>query len=323
MHLVSFDDAATSCRVHASLSVAGVVAAPTLTRAAALNVAETGIDVSDDVARLRRGATDAEALLAECLDGADDDRVEGWRDYVLAVAAAAPTLKVDLAIEADDGGDVSACRARLDLVVDDHELVGAIARDLPDVVDVGLSWAETTARVELVTLQGATYEVVEGDRWQCVVVVRWPTGSATFNAGVPDSMLGTAQALGTDRGLCDVWPVGDHLAAWLSSPSPFIHSDRVVAGARFGALRQRAAWLALCDRGVALIGGTFTRADLKRLTWPVAWSGSVAAVDRVAHEAALASLKADGLQALDDSPDAVAVVVEAGAVVALVGEVAP
>jgi len=261
MHLASFDDAETSCRIHATLSVVG--------------------------------------------------------------APSAPTLTVALAIEAEDGGDVAACLARLDMVVDDHDIVGAITRDLPDVVDVGLSWAETTARVDLVTLQGACYEVVEGDRWRCFVQLSWATGSATFHAGVPDSMLATAQALGTDRGLCDVWPVGDHLAAWLQSTSPFINSDRVIACARFGCLRQRAAWLAFNERGVDLIGGTFTRADLTRLTWPVAWSGTVADVDRKAHERALSTLKANGLQALDDAPDAVAVVVEAGAVVGVVGEVAP
>lgn len=32
---------------------------------------------------------DAAALLAVCLDGADDDRVQGWRDYVNALAVVA------------------------------------------------------------------------------------------------------------------------------------------------------------------------------------------------------------------------------------------
>jgi len=262
MHLTTFDDPATSCRVHAALTVVA---------------------------------------------GADSH----------------PALTVALTIEAIDGGDVRACYDRLDAVVDDHDIVAAITGDLPDVVDVRLSWAETTARVELMTLQGATFEVVAGDRWQCTLVVRWATGSATLTAGVPGTMLATAQALGNDRGLCDVWASGDHLDAWLASTSPFISSDRVIACARFGALRQRAVWLALCDRGVALISGTFTRADLKRLSWPVAWSSTTADSDRQAHEAAMARLKAEGLQALDASPDAVAVVVEGGIVVGVVGEVAP
>lgn len=61
----------------------------TLTRAAAVNVEETGIDPSDDVQRLRAGEVTPEVLMAECLDGADDDRVDGWREYVDNVADAA------------------------------------------------------------------------------------------------------------------------------------------------------------------------------------------------------------------------------------------
>lgn len=59
-----------------------------MTVAAAENVAETATDVKADVARLRTGLT-VDALAIECLDGADPDRVEGWRDYVEAVCAAA------------------------------------------------------------------------------------------------------------------------------------------------------------------------------------------------------------------------------------------
>lgn len=51
---------------------------------AAEAVREAGVSPSADVARIRAGLT-SEALLAECLDGADPDRVEGWRDYVAAV----------------------------------------------------------------------------------------------------------------------------------------------------------------------------------------------------------------------------------------------
>lgn len=56
--------------------------------AAAANVEETGAPVLADVARLLSGEITEDELLAECLDGADDDRVQGWHDYVLACAAA-------------------------------------------------------------------------------------------------------------------------------------------------------------------------------------------------------------------------------------------
>lgn len=60
-----------------------------LTTDAQRNVEEAGINPMDDVTALRSGEQTRESLLAACLDGADDDRVEGWRDYVAAVAAAA------------------------------------------------------------------------------------------------------------------------------------------------------------------------------------------------------------------------------------------
>lgn len=49
---------------------------------------ETGSNIEADVARVLLGTTEAE-LLAECLDGADEDRVAGIRDYVAAVIACA------------------------------------------------------------------------------------------------------------------------------------------------------------------------------------------------------------------------------------------
>lgn len=58
--------------------------------AAALEcIEETGIDPLDDLDRLRSGEVTREALLAECLDGADDDRHDGWHDYVREVVARA------------------------------------------------------------------------------------------------------------------------------------------------------------------------------------------------------------------------------------------
>jgi hypothetical protein len=39
---------------------------------------------------MRHGSITAESLLAHCLDGADADRADGWRDYVAAVVEALP-----------------------------------------------------------------------------------------------------------------------------------------------------------------------------------------------------------------------------------------
>jgi hypothetical protein len=60
-----------------------------LTHLALENVAETGIDPADDVCRVATAGLSRADLLAECLDGADDDRVAGWREYVDAVVDAA------------------------------------------------------------------------------------------------------------------------------------------------------------------------------------------------------------------------------------------
>ncbi len=56
--------------------------------AAAERVAECGVDVHSDVSRVRRGRVTEADLLAECLDGADPDREQGWNDYVTAVVCA-------------------------------------------------------------------------------------------------------------------------------------------------------------------------------------------------------------------------------------------
>lgn len=59
-----------------------------MTAAAAECVREAGVDVAADLARVHSG-TSKDELLDECLSGADDDRVQGWRDYVRAVVAQA------------------------------------------------------------------------------------------------------------------------------------------------------------------------------------------------------------------------------------------
>jgi len=60
-----------------------------MTAGAAGSVVECGVDVAADVARVRSGESTEETLLEECLDGANEDREQDWRDYVTAVAVAA------------------------------------------------------------------------------------------------------------------------------------------------------------------------------------------------------------------------------------------
>lgn len=56
---------------------------------AARSVEWAGVNVAEDLRALRAGETTAEALLAECLDGAEPEHEGDWRDYVSAVCAAA------------------------------------------------------------------------------------------------------------------------------------------------------------------------------------------------------------------------------------------
>jgi hypothetical protein len=59
-------------------------------------VEETGLtprEIARDVADVRAGYLTRAALLALCLDGAEDDRIPGWRSYVAAVVAAAKSAR--------------------------------------------------------------------------------------------------------------------------------------------------------------------------------------------------------------------------------------
>ncbi len=58
------------------------------TRLAAENIEEVGQDVLEDLQALRSGKLTKETLLGLCLEGVDEDRVEGWRDYVAALILA-------------------------------------------------------------------------------------------------------------------------------------------------------------------------------------------------------------------------------------------
>lgn len=72
-----------------STTTAIIIDGVTLTAAAEECRQEVPCSVADDVADLRAGAFTRDELLAMCLDGADEDRVQGWHDYVDAICAAA------------------------------------------------------------------------------------------------------------------------------------------------------------------------------------------------------------------------------------------
>lgn len=54
----------------------------TFTTAAWDNIAATDADALADAIKVRDGRLTRDSLLLFCLDGADPDYVQGWRDYV-------------------------------------------------------------------------------------------------------------------------------------------------------------------------------------------------------------------------------------------------
>jgi hypothetical protein len=68
------------------------------------------------------------------------------------------------------------------------------------------------------------------------------------------------------------------------------------------------------------INGTLDAAELKRLGWPVAWSGTVLPEDREAAEGALRELRDEGLRALETTDGAVGVEIVNGEIVSVVVE---
>ena len=58
---------------------------PKFTNEALLNIDETCTNYELDLTRIRELGWTAEEILADCLDGADEDRVQGWHDYVDAL----------------------------------------------------------------------------------------------------------------------------------------------------------------------------------------------------------------------------------------------
>lgn len=86
--------------------------------AAIENIEETDADWTHDLQRLRDGSTTPEALLDFCLDGADPDRVQGWRDYVDGLVAIIPVH--DPEEEAACRGDYLMDQARDDRATGDR-----------------------------------------------------------------------------------------------------------------------------------------------------------------------------------------------------------
>jgi hypothetical protein len=68
----------------------------------------------------------------------------------------------------------------------------------------------------------------------------------------------------------------------------------------------------------ATITGEYSRAALNRLLLPIAWSGTTSAETRAAEESGLAELVEEALVAIDSDPDAVAVQIADGVVVATI-----
>jgi hypothetical protein len=51
------------------------------------NIEESGVSVREDLQHIRAGLWSESTLLSHCLDGADEDREQGWIEYVDALFA--------------------------------------------------------------------------------------------------------------------------------------------------------------------------------------------------------------------------------------------
>lgn len=69
------------------MSVKAMVDGVEMTFDAAECVESASADVRADVRAMLDGSSTAEALLSWCLDGADEESVSGWREYVEAIEA--------------------------------------------------------------------------------------------------------------------------------------------------------------------------------------------------------------------------------------------
>jgi hypothetical protein len=94
-----------------------VVGGVRMSREAARCVEETGIDPADDIQAILAGTHSEPSLLAHCLDGADEDRVQGWHDYVAAIMAAVVSRSISLLAHCLDGADADRAQGWHDYVV--------------------------------------------------------------------------------------------------------------------------------------------------------------------------------------------------------------
>lgn len=83
-------------------------------------IEEMDADFEADAAQIADGRLTREALLVHCLNGAEPDREQGWRDYVDAIVAAsqsrAATARLLRLDEERDATEERACA-----VLDDRE----------------------------------------------------------------------------------------------------------------------------------------------------------------------------------------------------------
>jgi len=127
-----------------------------LTPAAIDLVDETGCDPEGDVRDLLDGSQTRETLIAYCLDGAAEDRVEGWREYVAAVveeadrrraARAAAASAADAARAAAYAADAARAAAYDALEAADDVSALEAADDADDVADAARARAHVIARM--------------------------------------------------------------------------------------------------------------------------------------------------------------------------------
>jgi hypothetical protein len=52
------------------------------------NIEESNLDWGEGLLALQSGRMDPESLLQNCLEGSDEDRTQGWRDYVTNLTSA-------------------------------------------------------------------------------------------------------------------------------------------------------------------------------------------------------------------------------------------
>lgn len=68
-------------------------------------IEETDPEVLADMDKVRSGLLSRETLLMACLDGADDDRTRGWRDYVDEIVRVAQSPSIIEIVSGEGEGE--------------------------------------------------------------------------------------------------------------------------------------------------------------------------------------------------------------------------